>query len=106
MTTDRTKGGERQRRAWAGGLMGILAGAGATLGVLVAGGAGVALGAAFGAAAGVWAAALLTAYPGRGAAVRPMVPAPLTPAGWPRRARRVPAWREEGGPRVDRRGPT
>ena len=50
---------DRQRYAWAGGLIGILAGVGATLGVLVAGGEGIALGAGFGAAAGVLASALL-----------------------------------------------
>ncbi len=60
MTTDRSKGGERQRRAWAGGLIGILGGAGAAVGVLVGGGDGLALGIVFGGAAGVLAAALLT----------------------------------------------
>lgn len=43
-----------QGHAWTGGLIGILAGVGATLGLLVAGGEGLALGASFGAAAGWW----------------------------------------------------
>lgn len=59
MTTHRTQGTERQGYAWAGGLIGILAGVGATAGLLLAGGEGIALGAAFGAAAGVLAAAVL-----------------------------------------------
>lgn len=59
MTTHRTKSTERQGYAWAGGLIGILAGVGATVGLLLAGGEGIALGAAFGAGAGVLAAAVL-----------------------------------------------
>ena len=59
VTTNRTRDTERQGYAWAGGLIGILAGLGATLGLLLAGGEGIALGAAFGAAAGVLAAAVL-----------------------------------------------
>jgi hypothetical protein len=58
MTANPTQGPERQGHAWAGGLIGILAGVGASLGLLSAGGDGIALGAAFGAAAGVLAAAM------------------------------------------------
>ena len=65
MTTNRTQRKERQGYAWAGGLIGILAGLGATVGLLVAGGGGIALGAAFGAAAGVLAAAVLGMNGGR-----------------------------------------
>lgn len=59
MTTDRTRDTARQGYARAGGLIGILAGLGTTLGLLLAGGEGIALGAAFGAAAGVLAAAVV-----------------------------------------------
>lgn len=57
--TNRAQGTERQGYAWAGGLIGILAGVGATFGLLLAGGEGIALGAAFGAAVGVLATGML-----------------------------------------------
>ena len=63
-TTDQQRS-TRPASAWAGGLIGILAGLGATIGLLVAEGAGLALGAAFGAAAGVLLAGLITMWSAR-----------------------------------------
>ncbi len=59
MATHPSKARDRRRNAWAGGLIGVLAGVGATVGVLVVGGEGIALGMTVGAAAGVLASALL-----------------------------------------------
>lgn len=66
MATSEDRPAERPRRAWAGGLIGIGAGLGATVGLLVAGGEGLALGAAFGAAAGVVGAAAVQGWGRRG----------------------------------------
>lgn len=66
MTTSEDRRAERPRAAWAGGLIGIGAGLGATVGILVAGGEGLALGAAFGAAAGVVGASVLQGWGRRG----------------------------------------